>query len=168
MYYHRVCNNFQEKMWGYCQSANDINGYSIIGRQFLLTIQLSTPIYILYVSCKRKIIGVFFEDFLLIFQSECCWANLLIKHFYFNLSIDTDNYRMNSSPYSQIPVSYNIAMNQSNLIQIVAFDPDGDESVCAPYDDSTGALPVHVSERCLVFYKRDQVGEQFGQFWLID
>ncbi len=48
------------------------------------------------------------------------------KYFYFNLSIETDLTRINSSPYPYIPASYYVAFNQSNTIQIFVFDADGE------------------------------------------
>ncbi len=45
----------------------------------------------------------------------------------------------------------------------------GDEIICEPYqDDLGGYLTVHVNDHCQLNYKIDQLGRQFGQFWLMD
>ncbi len=46
-----ACKNFQEETWAYCESANQISGYSILRRQFLLIVEKFKPIELVYV-CK--------------------------------------------------------------------------------------------------------------------
>ena len=45
----RACTNFTEEIWGYCESANQISGYSIVRRQFLLIVEKFKPIQLSYV-----------------------------------------------------------------------------------------------------------------------
>lgn len=47
--HNRACKYFQEKTWAYCESANPNNGYSILRRQFLLTVEYFKPIQLRYV-----------------------------------------------------------------------------------------------------------------------
>ncbi|CAF3786929.1 unnamed protein product [Adineta steineri] len=144
-----ACQNFTQQISGYCEGANEKNGYSILKRQFLLIVDRFKPLNLYY--------------------SACCWPNSSFKNFYFNLSIETDLTRINSSPYPYIPASYYVAFNKSNTIQIFAFDIDGDEILCAPYqEDTSGFLTVFVDNDCKLKYKIDQSGKQFGQFWLMD
>ncbi|CAF1509175.1 unnamed protein product [Adineta steineri] len=100
-----ACQNFTQQISGYCESANEKNGYSILKRQFLLIVERFKPLNLYY--------------------SACCWPNSSFKNFCFNLSIETDLTRINSSPYPYIPASYYVAFNKSNTIQIFAFDIDG-------------------------------------------
>ncbi|CAF1270906.1 unnamed protein product [Rotaria sordida] len=143
------CQNFKQQIWAYCESTNEKSGYSILKRQFLLTIERLKSLYLYYGSC--------------------CWANSSNKKFYFNLSIESDLIRMDSSPYPYIPVSYYVTFNKSTIIKIFAVNVDGDEVSCEPYqEDFSGFLTVYVDNHCKLNYKTNQLGKQYGQFWLMD
>ncbi|CAF3808943.1 unnamed protein product [Adineta steineri] len=144
-----ACKNFQEKTWGYCESVNQNSGYSILRRQFLLIMEKYEQIQLYY--------------------SSCCWASSKDKHFYFNLTIGAQSSRINSSPYPYIPASYYVDINQPREIQIFAYDSDNDEILCEQFEDDLGKfLTVHVNHECKLSYQTNQLGKQFGQFWLID
>jgi len=49
--YNNACQHFKEQTWGYCESANEKNGYSILKRQFLLIVERFKPLNLYYV-CK--------------------------------------------------------------------------------------------------------------------
>lgn len=55
MYKNSGCSNFQEKIWGYCESVNKNSGYSIIRRQFLFIIEKFRPIQLRYVYQINKL-----------------------------------------------------------------------------------------------------------------
>lgn len=46
----KACDQFKEQTWAYCVNANEINGYSILKRQFLLIIERFKPLNLFYVS----------------------------------------------------------------------------------------------------------------------
>lgn len=49
-YNNRACDDFTEKTWGYCESANNRSGYSILRRRFVLPVQPYQPLYLEYVG----------------------------------------------------------------------------------------------------------------------
>lgn len=54
-YNNRACDNFAEKTWAYCESANNRSGYSILRRRFVLPVRTYQPMYLEYV-CRSIII----------------------------------------------------------------------------------------------------------------
>ena len=67
-YNNQACHGFSEKTWGYCESANNRSGYSILRRHFLLSVQTHRPIFLTYVCrfmvihsycsfCSRHVVG---------------------------------------------------------------------------------------------------------------
>ena len=44
-----ACDSFKQEVWGHCESANPISGYSILKRQFSLIADRFKPLYLHYV-----------------------------------------------------------------------------------------------------------------------
>lgn len=45
-----VCRNFQEEMWGFCESSNQNNGYSIVKRRFSMNIDVQHKLILFHVG----------------------------------------------------------------------------------------------------------------------
>lgn len=131
----QACEQFKQQIWGYCENVNVKNGYSIVRRQFMLMVERFKPLNLYYVcgmQGEKEGMGDILGEKVFVSQAACCWANSSNKYFYFNLSIETDLTRMNSSPYPYLPAAYYVPLNQSKRISIFVWDDDGKETSSPP------------------------------------
>jgi hypothetical protein len=56
----KACDDFKQKTWAYCESANENSGYSILRRQFLLIVERFKPMNLYYV-CRAIPVGLKYE-----------------------------------------------------------------------------------------------------------